>query len=491
MKSSRISTRRSHDFNRCENCSRKLRDQLAASPHENPVGQRKYQVVSAGLARRRVNELPMHSGNVGRLRRLRNKSKGSMQYLPTPSVAQRHQSATLFREREGFLCHLARNGANSADLKSTETYMFHIAAVLRVDPPRTVELAEIAKAARYWGTYRSGCTLKAERTDASRRFFRVARDWLRFEGLFSGSVPDHAYDWTAEYRGATKSSGRLASVTVEGYAYRVATFLKWFFDREGSRPFIFLKDLDDFIQSRGIEGRKRCTIASDCRALRSFLKYAETQGWCEASLSDQVKSPRASKFDVRKKGPFWVEVRKLLRSAAKGSTPVELRANAILHLLAIYGLRSSEVSRLKLIDFDWRYETFTVQRSKRGGMQRYPIQFEVGEAILKYLKYGRPKTNYPEVFVTAHVPHRALSAGPVWRSVGPRMRHLGIKSAHIGPHCLRHACAMRLLNKGLSMKEIADFLGHRDTATIAIYVRHDTRFLKQVAAFNLAGVYLP
>jgi integrase/recombinase XerD len=395
----------------------------------------------------------------------------------------------LLQGRKRFLCHLARYGLNRADLKSTETYLFDIATVLRLEPPRTVELIEIAKAGRYWATYRSGRLHKAERREVSRRFFRVARDWLQFEGLLAGSFTHRAYDWTAEYREATMSLGRLASATLESYADRVERFLKWFFGREGSRPFIVLEDVEDYIGSRGAEGWKPCTIPAFCLSLRNFLKYAETQGWCEAGLSDQVKSPRAPKLEVRKKGPHWVEVRKLLRSATKGSTPVELRANAILHLLAIYGLRSSEVSRLKLIDFDWRNETFTVVRSKRGGMQRFPIQFEVGEAILKYLRYGRPKTNCPEIFVTAYPPHRALSAGPMWETVGPRMKELGIESAHTGPHCLRHACAMRLLNKGLSLREIADFLGHRDSATVAIYARHDTRSLKQVAAFSLGGVY--
>jgi len=196
---------------------------------------------------------------------------------------------------------------NRADLKSTETYLFDIATVLRLEPPRTVELIEIAKAGRYWATYRSGRLHKAERREVSRRFFRVARDWLQFEGLLAGSFTHRAYDWTAEYREATKSLGRLASATLESYADRVESFLKWFFGREGSRPFIVLEDVEDYIGSRGAEGWKPCTIPAFCLSLRNFLKYAETQGWCEAGLSDQVKSPRAPKFEVRKKGPHWAE----------------------------------------------------------------------------------------------------------------------------------------------------------------------------------------
>ncbi len=41
------------------------------------------------------------------------------------------------------------------------------------------------------------------------------------------------------------------------------------------------------------------------------------------------------------------------------------------------------MSGLRLVDIDWREETFCVKRAKRGGYQRYPLQYEVGEAILR------------------------------------------------------------------------------------------------------------
>ena len=57
-----------------------------------------------------------------------------------------------------------------------------------------------------------------------------------------------------------------------------------------------------------------------------------------------------------------------------------------------------------------------------------------------------------------------------------------------GPHSLRHACATRLLKKGTSLREIADFLGHRNLRTVSIYAKLDTRSLRKVASFSMAGV---
>jgi integrase len=157
-------------------------------------------------------------------------------------------------------------------------------------------------------------------------------------------------------------------------------------------------------------------------------------------------------------------------------------------LLAIYGLRSSEVAGLRLNDFDWRGETFSVRRAKRGGIQQYPIQFEVGEAIIQYLQKGRPHCSSRQVFVSTYRPHGPIGPGPMWQIVGKRMRQLDIDLEHVGPHSLRHACATRLLRKGASLQEIADFLGHRNIKSIGIYARYDTRSLRKVAAFSLAGV---
>ena len=68
------------------------------------------------------------------------------------------------------------------------------------------------------------------------------------------------------------------------------------------------------------------------------------------------------------------------------------------------------------------------------------------------------------------------------------MKALNIESEYFGPHALRHACATQLLKKGSSLRDIADFLGHKDTKSVSIYAKYDTRSLRALASFSLAGV---
>ena len=61
-------------------------------------------------------------------------------------------------------------------------------------------------------------------------------------------------------------------------------------------------------------------------------------------------------------------------------------------LLAVYGFRAGEVVRLRLEDFDWERELFTVRSSKSGRPRVYPLARSVATAILRYLKEVRPRT---------------------------------------------------------------------------------------------------
>ena len=85
-------------------------------------------------------------------------------------------------------------------------------------------------------------------------------------------------------------------------------------------------------------------------------------------------------------------------------------------------------------------------------------------------------------------PARPLGESALWPVVGLRLRHLGIQSKRSGPHALRHAFAQRLLDKGFSMKEIGDCLGHRSPASTAIYAKVDLAGLREVADFDLEGL---
>ena len=93
------------------------------------------------------------------------------------------------------------------------------------------------------------------------------------------------------------------------------------------------------------------------------------------------------------------------------------------------------------------------------------------------------------LFFTSNAPDpaarpTALSA----RSSEIAWQVIGIVAGKRGTHALRHAAAQHLLDQGMSMKVIGDFLGHRDPSSTAIYAKVNLAALREIAALDLEGL---
>ncbi len=232
-------------------------------------------------------------------------------------------------------------------------------------------------------------------------FVYVAKKWLRFAGVlkevaaprlqFADEIDEFAR-WMTEEKGG-------AALTVRSHRSKIAQFLKWFAERRRSLAAVRLGDVDKFLVFKGTSGWSRKSARGYADALRVFFRYAEQRKWCKPGIADGILSPTLYVHEGLPEGPRWKDVQRLLEDV-KGNSGAVLRARAVLLLLTVYGLRSGEISRLLLSDFDWRQETFTVNHSKRGGAQKYPLQREVGEAILEYVRKARPRTSCRNLFLT-------------------------------------------------------------------------------------------
>jgi integrase/recombinase XerD len=404
------------------------------------------------------------------------------------SARRRFRTAPCLEERERYLLHLMRQGYGPAYLRTVSFFMLRVVSFLDLQTLRTVGLDEVEQATRAWTAYR-GPDRRGTVGHTTARFPRVAKNWLRFHGLLAvPSAPVHPYEKElTDFSEFLRRTNGATPGTIHGYSKRAKFFLSWLAAKDRTLSNLTLNDVDEFFEAKRVHGWSLSTVASHAQAMRAFFLHAEALGWCAPGIARGIRKPRLSKYDGVSRGPAWADVRRLLRYASKQTTISSLRAYAMLLLCSIYALRSSEVSGLQLIDIDWREETFCVRRAKRGGYQRYPLQYEVGEAILRYLKV-RPRCACRNVFVTFQQPYRPVSGFAMWGVVSHRFDALGIRSKGRGPHALRHACATHLLKKGTPLKDIADFLGHRSAKAIGIYAKFDTRSLRKVAGFSLKGL---
>lgn len=237
-------------------------------------------------------------------------------------------------------------------------------------------------------------------------------------------------------------------------------------------------DVVDFY-SRHMTGQSRSYSRRTTCALRSFLRFLMTQGWLRRDLAEGVPSVPHFQQATLPKGLPWPDVEKFLSSLDR-TTEIGKRDYAMFLLLATYGVRSCQVRKLKLKDILWDKEAIGFPACKGGRPLVLPLLPEVGQAIVDYLKNGRPASSYKEVFLTAIAPRRPLCPTGLQQCTRTYLQRAHIRSNHKGTHLFRHAFATRLVQQGQPFKAIADLLGHQDLSSTQIYAKVDIENLRDV-----------
>jgi site-specific recombinase XerD len=223
-------------------------------------------------------------------------------------------------------------------------------------------------------------------------------------------------------------------------------------------------------QSRG---RAKMTIT----ALRSLLAFLHVEGLIAEPLGRAVPSVAGYRLQGLPKRLTAVELDALLLSCDR-DTAAGRRDFAILALLARLGLRRGEVANLCLDDIDWRAGELVV-RGKPRRSERLPLPADVGQAIVAYLREGRPDSAMGRaLFVSLYAPHRALGPMGVSKVVVVVARRAGLR--HIHAHQLRHTAASEMLRAGASLAEVGQVLRHRGAASTAIYAKVDREALRAI-----------
>jgi site-specific recombinase XerD len=411
--------------------------------------------------------------------------------LKRPQALARQRAGPLLGERLRYLSYRADQGATRNTLQEVARFLLVVAELLRLAgrPGEVISWDEIDQQALLWS--RRGARNKRRGSPRARETFRKhAAHWLRFLGRLQPhrQPPRPDAELVAAYGDYLGREKELAPPNIYNHSLSIRAFLDQLRSAGISLREVTLPRIDDtFLALITAKGYKRASVQRHAGNLRSFFRYAEQSGLCRAGLAVGIRTPRVFTQASLPAGPTWEEVQQMFALIGAGR-PADIRDRALLLLLAVYGLRSGEIIRLRLDDFDWDREVFTVTRPKSLRSQPFPLSPAVAAALIRYLKEVRPRTPRRELFLTRGAPLRPINKTTVFLIVSRRLRVVCPALPHHGPHALRHACATHLLNRGLSLKEIGDYLGHRHPDTTRIYTKVDLRGLRQVADFDLGGL---
>jgi integrase/recombinase XerD len=284
------------------------------------------------------------------------------------------------------------------------------------------------------------------------------------------------YDaWMANLRGlCSRTRARCCASSLR--------FLQWLGERggEGNLGAMTVADIDAYVQWR-VGSLQRSSKKALTVHLRSFLRYLHDVGRIR-DLSSAVRGPKLYRQEGIPSVLRPEQIDKVLRSTRRDRSPIGLRDYAILTLLSTYGLRAGEIAGLRLEDIDWSHDRLRIRHSKTGVHSELPLLRAPGEAILDYLRKGRPKTAQREVFLRACAPYRALRGGSLHSVLEPRLKAADVvPQGKRGPHAFRHAKAASLLRSAVPLKVIGDVLAHRSAASTMTYLKLDLEQLRGIA----------
>jgi len=254
------------------------------------------------------------------------------------------------------------------------------------------------------------------------------------------------------------------------------------------------------------QGLKGNTVVHYHANIRTALEYAYQMGYIQNNPADKVKRPKIELFI----GSFYneQEMSVLFKKAKDDLLKVPIM------LAAFYGLRRSEVLGVKwsAIDFDnntitikhtvneiredGKLKIITKDRTKNKASYRtLPLveeivldlkEWKIQQESNKKLFGKSYNTKYKD-YVCVDKMGSIIKPGYVTQHFSILLENKGLR--HIRFHDLRHSCASLLLARGVSMKEIQEWLGHSNYSTTAnIYAHLDTNS-KQNSANALTNIF--
>lgn len=272
----------------------------------------------------------------------------------------------------------------------------------------------------------------------------------------------------------------LSANTAKSYRDTFVLLLRWLSEEEEVRPEnVKINDLGrDRIEAfcawlMGAKGVSAATANVRLSALRSFANYVGFTEPAYLEWAAEVRKIKLAKSPPKEVGFLGPEAVGAIIGCADGN----LRDFALLSLLYDSGARVSEVSSAVCGDLRLAGPA-TIRLVGKGSKVRVvPLCEQVAATLERYL--ATIDTDPASPLFTNRSGGQIGRAGIAWvLSKYSKIAHDAnptLVPEGVHPHMMRHSKAMHLLEAGVNLIYIRDFLGHSSVTTTEIYARASTK----------------
>ena len=234
--------------------------------------------------------------------------------------------------------------------------------------------------------------------------------------------------------------------------------------------------IERFIRSLKKKNLSKTSISRKISAIKSFHKYFYIdEHVTDVNPSSQITKPKRSLHL-----PDYLtieEIDKMLDSIDTSSV-IGLRNKALMEILYASGMRVSELCDLEINDVHLNEKYIRV--IGKGNKERIvPIGDNAVYWVRKYITDSRDKIPHkPGGTLFINYKGDKISRQSIWKIVKKIASDVGIEK-EIKVHTIRHSVATHLLQNGVDLRFIQEFLGHEDISTTQIYTHIGIEELKE------------
>lgn len=261
------------------------------------------------------------------------------------------------------------------------------------------------------------------------------------------------------------------------YLYDLYAFIK---DAEITPDGLIVERLEDFFRLKNYTSASRRNAGT---SIKLFLQYIYDRGYTQRDMSVGVMKDN---YDRHSKLPSTYteeEIRSAIAEVDRASG-IGKRDYLVLLLAAEYGWRAKDITTFRFDEIDWDKNSICFDQHKTGDAVEFPLLASVGNAIIDYVRYGRPESDSPYVILCSERSKWAkpLSSPTIHSIVTQYLRKAKVpnwQTKKHGPHSFRHSLASNMLKREISLPVISTVLGHQTTATTKYYLKIDIEKLRQ------------
>jgi len=293
------------------------------------------------------------------------------------------------------------------------------------------------------------------------------------------------FDALDRYLSLLEHGRGLSPHTIRNYRSDISHFLSWLEQSSVGLGELSRADYRQYLAGLQDDGMAEASVRRRASTIRSFTRHLNRRDEIERDPLVLASTPKATSYLPTVLSTAQIDA---LLEAPDMSSAAGVRDRALLEVLYSAGLRISELTSLRLSDYDGDHNAFIVRG--KGDKERVALLGESAQHWLRrYLDDGRPAlvSEKSASWVWLNRFGGSLSSRAVQLSVR-RYAEQAQLPQDVHPHLLRHSFATHMLDGGADIRVVQELLGHASVSTTQIYTHVSDAARRDTVEHALDGI---